>query len=226
MQVAAGETRRIDAFPFAVGVAERTAGPGTDDWPGLPSYQVTCHEPLGRYLHAAGVAAGFDLAVTEEFGIDHSIIVPLHFLNAGMRRPIVPVFVNGIAPPLPTARRCYALGAMVRDAIAAWPHPARVAILASGCLSGDIGGPRAIDGQPFAPADRDWVFQAVGRMARGEIDELLNDATAERLAAAGNVSGEMLNWIALLGAVGERKPRFLEPQPDGGNAYGAWRWDA
>jgi hypothetical protein len=40
------------------------------------------------------------------------------------------------------------------------------------------------------------------------------------------VSGEILNWIALLGAVGDdRKPCLIEPQVRAGNGYAAWRWD-
>ncbi|HLG72271.1 MAG TPA: extradiol ring-cleavage dioxygenase [Chloroflexota bacterium] len=215
---------------FAVGVAGETAGPGTDDWPGLFCYypEIPLHEELGRHVHASGINSGFDLSQTQEFEIDHSIVVPLHFLNdegGKMKRPIVPLWVNGIAPPLPLAKRCYALGGMVREAIASWPSNLRVGIVASGAISGDIGGPKAIDGQPFAWPDESWVVNVVNRMRNGEIDELLNEATADRLRAAGNVSGEMLNWIALLGAVGGRKPRFLEPQLKGGNAYGAWRWD-
>ncbi len=47
-------------------------------------------------------------------------------------------------------------------------------------------------------------------------------ATPDRLRAAGNVSGECLNWIALLGAVGGRRPTFLEMDTFGGNAFAAW----
>jgi protocatechuate 4,5-dioxygenase beta chain len=221
-----------DRLPtFAIGVAETTFGPGTDDWPGLVSYdEVPVHEPLARYLHTSGIENGFDFTLTEEFTVDHSIIVPLHFLNGEgqalrMRRPMVPIWVNGIAPPLPRARRCYALGEMVRKAVEAWPSQIRVAAIASGALSGDIGGPRAREGQPAAPPDEAWVRQVVSRMQKGEVNELLNEATQERILQAGNVSGEMLNWIALLGFVGGRTPRFLEQQLSGGNAYGAWRWD-
>jgi hypothetical protein len=215
---------------FAVGVAERTSGPGTDDWPGLTCHyrEVPLDQDLGRHIHAAGLAGGFDLSVSQEFDVDHSIIVPLHFLNASdgrMLRPVVPVWVNGIAPPLPLTRRCYALGEMVRRAVESWPGRLRVGFVASGAISGDIGGPMALDNQPFAWPDEAWVAQVVERIRAGEIDTLLNEATTERLRQAGNVSGEMLNWIALLGAVEGRKPRFLEPQLAGGNAYGAWRWD-
>ena len=53
----------------------------------------------------------------------------------------------------------------------------------------------------------------------------LNEATTERIGAAGNVSGELLNWIALLAVVGEHRPAFLEAQLDAGFGYAAWRFD-
>jgi protocatechuate 4,5-dioxygenase beta chain len=211
---------------FAVGVAEQTSGPGSDVWPGLPSYDhIPVAEALARQVHRSGIEQSFDLAATMEFGVDHSIVVPLHFLNPGMRRPIVPVWINGIAPPLPLAKRCYDLGQMVRDAIAAWPDDLRVAVVASGSISGDIGGPRARDHQPSASSDGAWMSEALGYIRHGRVDDLLNAATADRMVASGNVSGELLNWVALLGTIGERKPVFLESQFDAGFAYGAWRLD-
>ncbi len=214
--------------PFAIGVAEGTSGPNTDEWPGGVQYDhIPVHEPLARYLHRTGIEHEFDLLLTEEFTVDHSITVPLHLLNASegqIKRPFVPVWVNGIAPPLPRTRRVYAVGQMVREAVLAWPGDARVAVIASGALSGDIGGPSAVSG-PAGPADEGWVRNCVDRMRSGQINELLHEATEERILRAGNVAGEMLNWIALLGFVNGRKPRFLEPQAGVGVAYGAWRWD-
>ena len=61
--------------------------------------------------------------------------------------------------------------------------------------------------------------------AVGEHRMLRTIEAAERMLAAGNVSGELLNWIALLGVVGQRRPVFLEPQRSHGHAYGVWRWD-
>jgi len=211
---------------FAVGISDRTSGPGTDRWPGLPSYDnISVDKSLARFVHKEGVEHGFDLAASLEFGVDHSIVVPLHFLNPGMRRPIVPIWINGIAPPMPRAKRCFDLGGMVQSAVGAWPQDLRVAVVASGSISGDIGGPRARDHQPSAAADAAWMHQVLGRLSRGEVNELLNDATAERIAAAGNVSGELLNWIALLAVVGDHRPAFLESQLDSGFAYAAWRFD-
>jgi hypothetical protein len=209
---------------FAVGVAETTQGPGNDDDWGIPLYAgIPVHQRVADRLYRGGLEHGFDFSLTQEFTLDHSMVVPLHFLNPGMRRPFVPVWINGLAHPLPLARRCYALGAMVRDVLAMLPDALRVAVIASGTLSGDIGTARAFPGGDFGPADEAWSMQVVDRMKQGDIDALLNEATGERLWAAGNASGEMLNWIALLGAIGNRTPRFIEHVS--GNAWAAWRWD-
>ncbi|MBV9582857.1 MAG: hypothetical protein JO057_30095 [Chloroflexi bacterium] len=211
---------------FAIGVAEETSGPGTDDWPGLTSFRkIPVAQTLARHMYVCGLDHGFDLTLTEEFTVDHSVTVPLEMLNPSMRRPFVPFWVNGIAPPLPLSRRVFAAGEMVRQAIDALPGDARVAVVASGAISGDIGGPHASPGGPGAPADDAWVNFAVACMRDGNVNDLLNAATRERLQRAGNVTGEVLNWIALLGAVGGRRPRQIEPQLRGGNAYAAWRWD-
>ena len=211
---------------FAIGVAPETSGPAGDDWPGLPSFDnIPVSEDVGRHLYIAGLDNGFDLTLTQEFTIDHSITVPLQFLNPAMRRPIVPFWINGIAPPLPLARRVFAAGQMVGEAIRSLPGHTRIGIIASGAISGDIGGPHARPGTPGGPPDEEWVLFAVDCMKHGKVDDLLNAAIRERLQQAGNVTGEVLNWIALLGAIGDRAPRVIEPQLSGGNAYAAWRWD-
>lgn len=211
---------------FAVGISDQTSGPGTDEWPGLPQHDVIpVDAALAHHLLQSGIQEGFDLASTQEFNVDHSITVPLFFLNPDMQAPMVPVWVNGIAPPLPLAKRCYALGGMVRQAVERWPEDIRVGVIASGALSGDIGGPRARDHSPSAVPDTEWVALVEQRITKGEINELLEEATADRLAKAGNVTGEVLNWITLLGLIGDRRAASYESQPGAGNAYAAWRWD-
>src|SRR4029450_13511171 len=69
-----------DRLPaFAIGVAVRTDGPGTDDWPGEARFdEISVDEALARHVYASGLAAAFDLALSEEFQVDHSITVPVH----------------------------------------------------------------------------------------------------------------------------------------------------
>lgn len=50
--------------------------------------------------------------------------------------PVIPVILNTFDPPnQPTPRRCVALGAALRELIAAWPEDLRVGVIASGGLS-------------------------------------------------------------------------------------------
>ena len=215
----------LDNYPnLSVGVTDRTSGPN-DGTPGLPQYVVPVAEELAGRVYTFGVQSGFDLSLAQEFDVDHSILVPLHFLTPHMTLPIVPVFINGVVHPLPAARRCLALGQMVRRAVETLPASSRVAVLASGSFSLDVGGHLAPRGQFAGTPDVGWAETVLGHLRNGRIDDLLNEATSERMARAGNVAGELLNWIALMGVLGDRRPRFLEPQIDQGHAYGVWRWD-
>ena len=209
----------FDNLPvFCVGAAERTEGPN-DSNAKIPHYVVPVDEPLAQRIRQVGLEHGFDLALSQEFEVDHSVLVPLHFLTPRMQIPIVPVFINGVAPPLPAARRCFALGEMVGAAVEAWPRQQRVAVLASGSFSLEVGGPRV------GITDYEWLDTVLRCLSHAQIKALLDQATEARMLAAGNVSGELLNWIALLGIVGKRRPAFLEPQRSHGHAYGVWRWD-
>ena len=62
-----------------------------------------------------------------------------------------------------------------------------------------------------------------GLLEEGKYETLTGRATAERMAAAGNNSSELLNWITLTGAVGDTRPLFVET--DNGSAYGVWELD-
>jgi hypothetical protein len=203
---------------FCVGASSLTAGPN-DVNANLPRYQVPVSERFAHHVYKSGVEGGFDLSLSQEFEVDHSILVPLHFLTPKMDTPIAPVFINGLAPPLPSAKRCLDLGRMVGQIIKSAPKEMKVAILASGSFSLEVAGPRV------GMLDKEWMDIVLRCLANAEAEKLAEEATTERMLAAGNVAGELLNWIALLGAIGKRKPVFLEPQQGQGHAYAAWRWD-
>jgi gallate dioxygenase len=216
----------FDNWPtFAVGAMGTIVGPNDDNTTILPPMVVAGNEDLASHLYTGGVHAGFDFSLTQKFTVDHSILVPLHFITPSLNIPIVPLFINGIAPPLPSAKRCFAVGEFIRSAIAAWPRDMRVAILASGSFSLEVAGPKMRAGGMDGVPDPDWVLRVVEHLENAAIVELLEETTTDQLMRAGNVSGEILNWIALLGVIGRRKPRFVQPQLAQGHAYGVWRWD-
>jgi protocatechuate 4,5-dioxygenase beta chain len=214
----------LDNFPtFAVGIAEAMSGP--NDQTPMPQYKVAVPGALAAHIRATAMARGFDISLVQDFDVDHATMVPLHFLTPHMKIPVVPIFINGLAPPLPEARRCHALGEAVRAAIDTWPKPLRVAVIGSGSFSLEIGGPRIPLGERACTPDPEWARRVQGHMEHARIDELLEEATFARLMQAGNIGGELLNWIAMLGVIGARKPRFIKPQIEQGHAYGVWRWN-
>jgi protocatechuate 4,5-dioxygenase beta chain len=169
---------------------------------------------------------GFDFSVAQEFGVDHAMLVPLHYLTDNVKAPVVPIWVNTFSSPLPTSRRCYALGKMMQGAIKSLPQAMRVAVIATGSFSLEIGGPKIDPGKRNSVPDLAWSKHLHRRIGRGEYEDIVAEATPERMWKAGNIGGELLNWIVLLGMVGKDKPQYLaEHDQKDGHAYAVWRWD-
>jgi protocatechuate 4,5-dioxygenase beta chain len=218
----------FDNMPtFCVGVVDAASGPyeNSRDDPFMPWYEVKVNRAFAAAFLEYGLEAGFDLASSEELRLDHATLVPLHFLTPRMDVPIVPLFIKGLAQPLPTASRCYAFGELLRRFMDRWPGPERIGIVASGSLSLDVGSPR------MGRVDHEWLDTVVALVRDGNAAELVRRATPQRFLAAGNTGGEILNWIALLGAVGARRPAFIEPDiqppeaPRDAHAYAVWTMD-
>ena len=199
---------------FCVGMAEEAEGP-QESWCPMPRYTVRGNVPLAKALFKYGVYSNFDLAAAHELRLDHSLVVPLHFLNPGMDLPVVPIYTNGFASPMPLATRCLALGRMLRRFIEAWDGKERIALIASGCFAMDVGGPLR------GWTDTEWAETISTMLVNGKYQALARRATEERINAAGNNSGELLNWITVSGAVGKTRPLFLEG--DEGNGYAVWK---
>lgn len=213
----------LDCFPtFAVGVAEETAGPN-DSIPDLPPAAIPVHRELAWGIFETAIAQGFDLTLCEEFELDHTFAVPLHFLF-DEPPPIVPVFINSFVAPQPSAQRAFALGRAVRTAIER-EGDLRVGVLASGSFSLEVGGPRSSDTDIWGVPDPDWAARATDLLGDGDVEGLIRESTPAQIAAAGNAAAEVLDWIAMLGATGAREPSFIELQPAMGHAYGAWPVD-
>ena len=76
---------------------------------------------------------------------------------------------------------------------------------------------------PASP-DPEWVTHVSRRLKTGQTAELVAETTTQRMRQARNVGGELLNRIALLGAVGARTPEVFEQQAGLGHSYAVWTW--
>ncbi len=214
----------FDNLPtFAVAIVDQFTG-ATDGYPKVDSNRaVPSHRALGAAIHLHALRSDFDVSRVEYLEADHSVIVPLQLLNVDPGLPVVPLVVNALCPPLPNASRAYAFGKAVGDAIRAFPEPLRVLVLADGGINQEVGGPRSAPGRPDGAPDPAWLDHVTARLRAGEVDELVSEATRERISHAGNAAGELLTVLAMLGAHGGAAADRFEPEHENGIAFGLWK---
>jgi protocatechuate 4,5-dioxygenase beta chain len=206
---------------FSIGVADSAVGPS--DYPHVPRQELAIDTELARHLQSFAVGANFDVGMSQEFDFDHTVTSPLHFLTPGYAVPVVPIFVSGFLRPIPSARRCYELGKALREGVAAFGGDRRVAVVASGSFSLEIGGPRMFPDHHTGVPDPKWLDRILGLLADGDHEQLVSEATDAQLWQAGNAGGELLDWMVMLGMADEpRPPEFLDVQPRFGHAFAAW----
>ncbi len=158
-------------------------------------------------LLESGLAAGVDFAYSHEIESWDELAVPLHFLTPDGNLPVVPLYTNCAAPPLPTPRRCHDVGGHVGAFIRTRPAAERVALVASGGISHWVGTPETGRINP------EWDHWVLDHIARGDIEPLLRLTHDEIERDGGNGGQEIRNWIALLGAVPGWKGELLAYEP-------------
>jgi protocatechuate 4,5-dioxygenase, beta chain len=134
----------LDKMPtFAVGAAEQYVN-ADEGWgiPTLPPFKGELD--LSWHIINTVTEQDFDLVTCQEMLVDHAFTLPMKLLwPEGDCPSVVPVCINTVQFPLPSAKRVYALGRAVGDAIHAWESDKKVAVLASGGLSHQLDGERA-----------------------------------------------------------------------------------
>jgi protocatechuate 4,5-dioxygenase beta chain len=179
---------------FTVGIGEVHVGPADwyDEWLGMTDkkYRIPGHPALARYLVNEGARRRIAFAYLRQMQFDDGISVPMHYLNPAGRTPLVPVTMNCTVPPIPTPERCYQVGSVLRDMLKAWPGPDRIAVLATGGLSHEPGGPR------YFWVDEEFDRWFLDLLKRGDHQALLRECTLERMEEAGSGGTAELNaWV-------------------------------
>lgn len=187
---------------FSIGKADRISGTHSNEERvfGLPTIEVPGHpEFASALLGREELAGGFDFAYSDRPHLDHAYVVPLLYLRPGMDIPVVPVHTNTNAPPLPSASRFVELGRHIRTTIDQYPGGLRVAVLATGHLAYELGGPRQFTGESTDP---EFDEAAVGWMSSGDLDTAVAHCTFDRFNTAGNLTFQYLNFLTLAAAAG------------------------
>jgi hypothetical protein len=193
----------FDAYPtFALGVAESfplaDEGRATRDFAPLPG-----HPAFAWHLARSLVADEFDPTICQEMPLDHGVLAPLPLLlGHPWTVPVVPLAVNVIQHPLPTARRCFRLGQAIGRAIESYPEALDVVVLGTGGLSHQLHGP------DFGTVNPDWD--------RHFLDQLEADPAAlaalghdDYMRQGGAEAVEMIIWLIMRGALGGPVHRIM-----------------
>jgi protocatechuate 4,5-dioxygenase beta chain len=191
----------FDAYPsFALGAADSypqaDEGWGQRDFPDFPG-----HAAFSWHLAQSLVEDEFDPTICQEMSVDHGILSILPLLTeTHWPAPIVPIAANVIQHPIPTPRRFYRLGEAIRRAIASYPEDMRVLAVSTGGMSHQLHGPR------FGFLNPDWDNEFMDRL-EGDPISLTKLSHAQYMERGGAESVEIVMWLAMRGALGEKVRR-------------------
>jgi protocatechuate 4,5-dioxygenase beta chain len=173
----------------------------------LPTYVLEGHEELSAYMLQGLMDRNFDMAVSHELKIDHSIICPIITTRPQADLPVVPIYTNIFVPPLPSPRRFWDLGRAIREVIDSYPSDKRIAAIGSGHLSLELGGPRQF--RETGP-DPEFDRQAIEWISTGNIEAILENVTHESMAKSGNATHGFMDLILMMGIAGAEKADYVD----------------
>ncbi|MGW0943252.1 3-carboxyethylcatechol 2,3-dioxygenase [Streptomyces sp. NPDC002623] len=148
--------------PFCIGYAAHAVG-DYDTRSGPLDVPADRAEALAQHV----LDQDIDMAISRRMEIDHGAVQPLEILFGGIdERPVIPVFVNGVARPFTSMRRVRRMGEAVGSHLRELSE--RVLVIGSGGLSHD---PPVPQWASATPAQRDMLLNgrhptAAARAAR------------------------------------------------------------
>ena len=194
----------FDRYPtFAVGAAD-TYGIADEGWGRRPLPPMKGDAAFSWHLCEQLVYDEFDITICQELEVEHGFLVPMHMCfphDPDWPVATVPVAVNVIQHPLPTALRCYKLGQAIRRAVESCERDLRVVILGTGGMSHQLNGAR------FGHLNPDWDNDFLDKI---EADPMILTKLThqEIMEQAGAEAVEMIMWLTMRGALSENITRM------------------
>lgn len=186
----------LDKLPtFAVGAAPQYNN--ADEGWGLPVQKPFKGDPgFSWHIIDRLIQDEFDLTTCQEMLVDHAVVVPMQLLwpEGSPPVPLIPIAINTVQYPLPSAARCLKLGQAVGRAIESYKKDARVLVLGTGGLS------HQLDGQRAGFINKDFDMLCLEKLV-DDPQALTGYSTDELVKLAGTQGVEILNWIAMRGAL-------------------------
>ena len=187
----------FDLYPtFALGIGEQfeiaDEGAGKRSLPPMRG-----NVDLSIHIAESLVNDEFDITTFQDRPIDHGCASPLPLLwphAPDWPGVIVPIAINVLQFPIPTAKRCYKLGQALRRAIESYPEDLKVVVVGTGGLSHQVHGERA------GFNNEDWDMEFLDLFVKNP-EELTKLRHADFIRRGGAESVEQIMWLAMRGAL-------------------------
>ncbi len=187
---------------FAIGTAAAYQ-PADEGYGARPVPPVTGHPELASHIAQSVIQDDFDLTIVNRMDVDHGLTVPLSLMcgaqdpkTGAWPCPVIPFAVNVVQYPVPSGRRCFALGQAIRRAVESYDEPLNVHIWGTGGMSHQLQGPRA------GLINREWDNRFLDRL----IDEpaaLAQLPHIDYVREAGSEGIELVMWLIARGAMAD-----------------------
>lgn len=189
---------------FAVGTAE-SYDVADEGWGPRPVPRVVGAPDLSEHLVHELLDSSFDITTCSRLEVDHGLTVPLSVYcpEPGSAWPcaVVPVLVNVIQYPQPTAARCYEFGQAIGNAIRSFPGNDKVAVFGTGGMSHQLAGARAgLINEEFDRRFLTAIEDDPESLAALSREDYVRDAGTEGI--------ELIMWLVMRGAMSQNITRI------------------
>lgn len=188
---------------FAIGTAAEYAI-ADEGWGPRPVPRVVGHPALAAHIAQSVIQDDFDLTIVNKMDVDHGLTVPLSLMFGALDPKtqawpcqVIPFAVNVVQYPVPSGRRCFALGQALRKAIESFDEPLDVQVWGTGGMSHQLQGPRA------GLINREWDNRFLDRLIE-EPAELAQLPHIDYVREAGSEGIELVMWLIARGAMADR----------------------
>ena len=185
---------------FALGCASEFP-PADEGWGPRKVPVVKGYPDLAAHIAQSVILDEFDLTICNKMEVDHGLTVPMNLMmgttNGGWPCPVIPLAVNVVLYPPPTAHRCFMLGRAIRKAVESYPEDLRVVIFGTGGMSHQISGPRAgLINSKFDKAFLDNLSKNPKKLTQLSHLEIMREAGLEGV--------ELVMWLVMRGALDDK----------------------
>lgn len=187
----------LDKIPtFAIGCADQYHN-ADEGWGLKPVAPFAGNAALSWHIAESLIEQEFDICTCQEMLVDHGLVNPMRALFGDHEHwpvQVIPLAVNTVQHPVPSAKRCLKLGEALKVALESYPQDLRVVVIGTGGMSHQLQGERA------GLIDVEFDLECIDKIAT-EPEWLTRMSNTDIIRRAGTEGIETIMWLVMRGAL-------------------------